>query len=106
MSSHLNILFFGHPNLNYKKILWCHFSGFLGSIYCVFAGLLYIFVLNHSHTYKYYQVHESTDPTLELGPNRELYVDSQSIHPPNYIVLADGPFRVKYIVGFKFLTIK
>ncbi|XP_042408165.1 4-alpha-glucanotransferase DPE2-like [Zingiber officinale] len=44
--------------------------------------------------YKYYQVHELTDPTLELGPNRELSVDSQSIHPPNYIVLADGPFRV------------
>ncbi|WOK96012.1 4-alpha-glucanotransferase DPE2 isoform X1 [Canna indica] len=42
--------------------------------------------------YKYCQVHESSDPTLELGPNRELAIDSQSSHPPNCVILADGPF--------------
>lgn len=36
------------------------------------------------------------DPSLELGPNRELAVDFQSSHPPNYVILADGPYRVMF----------
>ncbi|CAL9106060.1 unnamed protein product [Musa acuminata var. zebrina] len=43
--------------------------------------------------YKYCHVHQMKDPSLELGPNRELAVDFQSSHPPNYVMLADGPYR-------------
>ncbi|KAF3326219.1 4-alpha-glucanotransferase DPE2 [Carex littledalei] len=49
-------------------------------------------ILNSSCTYKYCQINEG-GCALEVGPNRELAIDSGSTNLPNFFVLSDGPFR-------------
>ncbi|XP_078442924.1 disproportionating enzyme 2 [Wolffia australiana] len=43
--------------------------------------------------YKYCQTKTYGESSLELGPNRELIVDSETGHPPHFVFLSDGAFR-------------
>ncbi|OVA13831.1 Carbohydrate binding module family 20 [Macleaya cordata] len=51
------------------------------------------FSLNSSSTYKYCQHGKAGNISLEVGPQRELCVDTTSKEPPKYISLSDGIFR-------------
>ncbi|ONM60874.1 4-alpha-glucanotransferase DPE2 [Zea mays] len=50
-------------------------------------------VLNIFSTYKYCQISQAGNSTLELGPNREVNVDLSSPKQSRYIVLSDGALR-------------
>jgi len=55
-------------------------------------------VLNIFSTYKYCQISQAGNSSLELGPNREVNVDLSSPKQSRYIVLSDGALRVMYPV--------
>jgi hypothetical protein len=55
-------------------------------------------VLNIFSTYKYCQISQAGNSTLELGPNREVNVDLSSPKQSRYIVLSDGALRVMFSI--------
>jgi hypothetical protein len=54
--------------------------------------------LNNISTYKYCQISQEGNSSLELGPNREVDIDLSSPKQSRYIVLSDGALRVMYPV--------
>ncbi|KAI3984258.1 hypothetical protein MKX01_011212, partial [Papaver californicum] len=58
-----------------------------------FSIILSDISLNSGSTYKYCQHDKAGNISLEVGPQRELYVDSTSNDTPKYISLSDGIFR-------------
>lgn len=67
----------------------------LCSMFSYVSTCIFSFFLNIVSTYKYCQKTKAGSVSLEVGPNRELVLDSQSESPPSYISLSDGIFRVK-----------
>ncbi|ONM60886.1 4-alpha-glucanotransferase DPE2 [Zea mays] len=59
---------------------------------------LRMIVLNIFSTYKYCQISQAGNSTLELGPNREVNVDLSSPKQSRYIVLSDGALRVMFSI--------
>jgi hypothetical protein len=50
--------------------------------------------LNNISTYKYCQISQEGNSSLEFGPNREVDIDLSSPKRSRYIVLSDGALRV------------
>jgi hypothetical protein len=50
--------------------------------------------LNNISTYKYCQISQEGNSSLEFGPNREVDIDLSSPKQSRYIVLSDGALRV------------
>lgn len=53
-----------------------------------------MFVLNIFSTYKYCQINQAGNPSLELGPNRAVDIDLSSPKQSRYVILSDGALRV------------
>jgi hypothetical protein len=56
--------------------------------------------LNIFSTYKYCQISQAGNSSLELGPNREVDIDLSSPNQSRYVVLSDGALRVMYPIEF------